>query len=291
MTVYLVDYPGPVSTSDDRISGGMPSLLRAARETYARAVRRCLADDGFDDVPHNGAFVLTGAPPRTSAFTVRTVLGLTKQGAGQLIDTLVLRGYLERHPHPSDRRRTELTLTDRGRGAAEAIRRGVGGVDHELSHHLPGDQIATSRRALQRIADIGADAAPPATTGGPYLTRITPVFAVTEPTRSMAHYAALGFDVEPYPGGGYGFAQRDGVGIHLNHVPNLDPTTNTSAVYLYVTNADALADQWRRPGIGGQTSLPVTTEYRMREGSHLDPDHNLIRFGTALAYPADTARS
>jgi len=62
--------------------------------------------------------------------------------------------------------------------------------------------------------------------------------------RALEHYA-IGFAVEPYPDGGYGFAQRDGVGIHLNLVPDLAVDANQTAVYLYVSDADALAEQWR----------------------------------------------
>lgn len=259
----------------------MPSLLRAARGSYARSVRQSLADDGYDDVPRNGAFVLAGLD-RSSASAVQESLGITKQAASQLIDTLVLRGYLQRHPHPTDRRRTELELTHRGHGAAVAVRRGVGSVDHTLSQHLSTEARRELRAALTLLADMDTtqnrSASHPAR-----LTRLTPVFPVTDMTRSMEHYISLGFHVEPYPGGGYGFAQRDGVGIHFNAVPDLDPTSNNNAVYLYVSDPDALAAEWSEPGIGGQTTSPVDTEYDMREGAHLDPDRNLIRFGAPLA--------
>lgn len=262
---------------------GMPSLLRAARATYLRSIRQCLSDDGFDDVPRNGAFVLLGGPGRTSATAVRTALGTTKQAASQLIDTLVTRGYLERQPHTSDRRRTELTLTERGHGAAAAIRRGVGAVDHELSQHLNQHERGALRSALRLLAETGADLQPAAGPAVARLTRVAAVFPVTDSVRALEHYATLGFLVEPYPHGGYGFAQRDGVGIHLNAVPDLDRAANQLAVYLYVSDADALAAEWSRPGIGGRTRAPVDTDYRMREGAHLDLDGNLIRFGTPLA--------
>jgi DNA-binding MarR family transcriptional regulator len=269
----------------------MPSLLRAARATYLRSIRQCLSDDGFDDVPRNGAFVLLGGPSRTSATAVRTALGTTKQAASQLIDTLVLRGYLERHPHTSDRRRTELALTERGHGAAAAIRRGVGAVDHELSKHLTADERGALRAALRLLAETGAEPRPATGPTVARLTRIAAVFPVTDSVRALEHYAALGFQVEPYPDGGYGFAQRDGVGIHLNVVPDHEGAANGSTVYLYVSDADALAEEWSGPGIGGTTRTPVDTEYRMREGAHVDPDGNLIRFGTAIGTTVRPASS
>jgi hypothetical protein len=44
-------------------------------------------------------------------------------------------------------------------------------------------------------------------------------------------------------------------------------------------DADALYEEWTRPGIGGVTRPVNTTEYKMWEGSHTDPDGNMIRFG------------
>jgi hypothetical protein len=47
-----------------------------------------------------------------------------------------------------------------------------------------------------------------------------------------------------------------------------------------VRGADALYEEWSRPGIGGHTHPAVPTGYKLREGSHTDPDGNLIRFGS-----------
>ena len=45
----------------------------------------------------------------------------------------------------------------------------------------------------------------------------SPVFPVRDLRRALAHYASLGFDVEPYADGdGYGFAGRDEVSLHLS---------------------------------------------------------------------------
>jgi len=97
---------------------------------------------------------------------------------------------------------------------------------------------------------------------------------------ALAHYSALGFDTFAYDGGAdYGFANREGLSLHLATDP--DPGRHASA-YLYVRDADALYEQWSRPGIGGRTRPAGPTPYKLREGSHTDPDGNLIRFGSPV---------
>jgi hypothetical protein len=58
---------------------------------------------------------------------------------------------------------------------------------------------------------------------------------------------------------------------------------HSAETYLYVRDADALYAEWTRPGIGGETRPVGLMGYRLREGSHIDPDGNLIRFGSPVA--------
>ena len=109
-----------------------------------------------------------------------------------------------------------------------------------------------------------------------------PVLPVRDLDVALDHYRHLGFDVHPYAGGGYGYATRDGVQIHLSHFTEHDPKTTASVVYLYVDDADALYAEWKAAEMPGRLREPVDTEWRMREGGHVDPDGNLIRFGHHL---------
>lgn len=133
----------------------IPALLRAARGAYRNAVRERLRDGGFDDLPQNGPYVLGGMGNRggTASDLVRQ-LGVTKQAASQLIDTLVLRGYLERRPDPDDRRRLSIELTERGRAAAAAVRAGVDSVDEELAAKLTAAELAGLSAGLVVLCDI-----------------------------------------------------------------------------------------------------------------------------------------
>jgi Ser/Thr protein kinase RdoA (MazF antagonist) len=128
------------------------------------------------------------------------------------------------------------------------------------------------------------------------LRSFSPVFPVRDVRRALAHYASLGFEVQPYEDGdGYGFADRDEVGLHLSldegHGPEADHQ-HVGTAYLYVDDADALYDEWARPGTGGLTRRVNDTPYKLREGSHVDPDGNLIRFGSPMpARPGERLRA
>jgi hypothetical protein len=113
------------------------------------------------------------------------------------------------------------------------------------------------------------------------LQRISPVFPVRSIDSALSHYRKLGFVVREYNGtAAYAFAERDAIEIHLAEVRSLKPRRNTSAVYLYVDDADALFEEWSRAGIDGRLVTPIDTKYGLREGACLDRDANLIRFGS-----------
>ena len=264
-----------------------PTLMRAARGAYARSIRVQLQAIGVDDLPRNGAFILTGIAaadgPRPD---LTAALGVTKQAVSQLTDTLVSRGYVARSPDPDDRRRVALELTERGRLVVEAVARGVAAVDHQLRERVPAGQVDAMRAGLRALAEIktaGEAAGAGRRRPGRQLRSFSPVFPVRDLAAALAHYAALGFTTRPYEDGAeYGFADRDGTGLHLAADAGHDPARGAAA-YLYVRDADALHAEWSAPGIGGHNHPVGPTPYGLREGSHADPDGNLIRFGSPMA--------
>jgi DNA-binding MarR family transcriptional regulator len=130
-------------------------LLRAARGLYGRAIQRRLDAAGFDDLPRNGPFVLGGMANHGEplAGLVRQ-LGVSKQATGQLVDTLVLRGYLDRRPDPDDRRRMLVEPTERGRAAAAEVRAAVEEIDARLAARLAAEQLEALRAGLVALAAI-----------------------------------------------------------------------------------------------------------------------------------------
>jgi DNA-binding MarR family transcriptional regulator len=133
----------------------IPALLRAARGTYALVIRERLFAAGFDDMPRNAPYVLGGmANRRGSIAGLIRELDVSKQAASQLIDTLVVRGYLSRDVDPDDRRRMSIALTERGLAAAAVVREGVAEVDARLAELCGPRQIAGLRAGLVALHEI-----------------------------------------------------------------------------------------------------------------------------------------
>ncbi len=139
------------------------ALLRAAFRSYGDVVRHAVAEAGFDDLPRNGAYVI-GATAK-DALTMRqlpTALGVSKQAFSQLIDTLVLRGYVERAADPDDRRRVQLSLTDRGRQIATLVDDCARRSDEALLALVDDPAlISSTRRVLARMTAIPGDVGAP----------------------------------------------------------------------------------------------------------------------------------
>lgn len=134
----------------------LPVLLAEARRTYGTAIRRALAAAGFDDMPRAGARVVGGIA-RDSGMPLREVAvaqAVSKQAVSQLVDTLVVRGYVVRVPDGDDRRRLSIALTDRGRAAAAEIRGAVDAVDTAFVEAVGPAEVARVRAALGMLVAL-----------------------------------------------------------------------------------------------------------------------------------------
>jgi DNA-binding MarR family transcriptional regulator/catechol 2,3-dioxygenase-like lactoylglutathione lyase family enzyme len=219
---------------------------------------------------------------------LRLDLGVSKQAVSQAVEVLVSRGYLERRANSEDRRRVRLDLTVDGRRVLESVIRATDAVDQELVDRISVERVEALRAGLIALAEMkgaGSEGETPLPRRRQRLLRnFSPILPVRDLDAALEHYASLGFHTLPYDDGGYGFANRDGQSIHLCHEPDHSPE-HGDAAYLYVRDADALYEEWSRPGIGGVTRPVEVMPYEMREGSHLDPDGNLIRFGSPIDEP------
>ncbi|HEX4265555.1 MAG TPA: MarR family transcriptional regulator [Verrucomicrobiae bacterium] len=132
----------------------MPALLSHARATYGRTMRQALAEAGYDDIPKNGLYVIGGLAMGAGGVPLGQLvkeLGVSKQGAGQLVDTLVLRGYLERTVDAQDRRKLTVTLTERGRAAAAVQAAAREKIDAALIARVGQEDVTRTRRTLAAL--------------------------------------------------------------------------------------------------------------------------------------------
>ena len=112
------------------------------------------------------------------------------------------------------------------------------------------------------------------------LRRVAPIFTVSDVGKALGYYQRLGFATREYEGGGYGYAVRDGIEIHLGLPGQRDPGAGSSA-YLWVDDADELAREWR--AAGAEVHGPEDTEWGQHEAALVDLDGNVIRFGSPIS--------
>ena len=136
----------------------LPVLLAEGRVTYGRAIRKGYAEGGFDDIPKLGPRLLGGirrfGGSVGSVSDVARDFSVSKQAASKLIDTLVIRGYVERGTDPEDRRRLTLELTERGREAADIGWQATDRIDRELEEAVGADAIMQMRETVAALVAL-----------------------------------------------------------------------------------------------------------------------------------------
>jgi uncharacterized protein len=123
---------------------------------------------------------------------------------------------------------------------------------------------------------------------------VAPGVPTTDMTRTVEHYRRLGFTFST-PGSPsvaeacFAIAERDGIELHFALKPEHDPATTATWVYIGVEDADVMSAELDAAGAG--QGRPVRdTDYKMRELAHIDPDGNLLLFGSPLPSDRDTGR-
>ncbi len=119
------------------------------------------------------------------------------------------------------------------------------------------------------------------------LFSVAPGIPTTDMARTIEHYQRLGFtfsapgSAEPLTDVDFAIGTRDGVALHFALKPDHDPSRTATWVYISVEDADQLSAELDACG-AGQGRSPRDTDYKMRELAHIDPDGNLLLFGSPL---------
>lgn len=136
-------------------------LLAASYQQFVGELREFLADEGFPDLGRADGFVfrtLASGPVTVSDLAVR--LGITKQGAAQIIDDMQSRGLVQRGHDPLDARARPVELTDRGREALRAASAFHRRTERALVKAHGSNAVATFRAMLTDLAGASADGNP-----------------------------------------------------------------------------------------------------------------------------------
>ena len=120
------------------------------------------------------------------------------------------------------------------------------------------------------------------------LLSVAPGLPTTDMARTVEHYQRLGFTFSapgwagPPAEAGFAIGERDGVSLHFALKPDHDPSRTATWVYISVEDADELSAEFEASG-AAQGRTPRDTDYKMRELAHIDPDGNMLLFGSPLA--------
>lgn len=131
-------------------------LLALGYQEFVRQLHVDLAGHGYDDLGRSDGYVfraLAAGPLTTSALAAR--LAISKQGAGQIVDDMTRRGYLESRPDPGDARARLLVLSERGRGAFAAAREFHQRYERGLARRHGRAAVTTLRDLLTEMAAPG----------------------------------------------------------------------------------------------------------------------------------------
>jgi DNA-binding MarR family transcriptional regulator len=138
-------------------SVGTPGLMRAARGSYAAVVREDLAAAGFDDMPRNGVFALTLLLREGGMSQLTDGLGVRKKAEGELIDQMVMRGYVERTVTGQEGEHVLLAPTERGMAAERIAGQASSRVDAMLEDQLGADGFEAFREGLLALAKLRSE--------------------------------------------------------------------------------------------------------------------------------------
>ncbi|MEU6806045.1 MarR family winged helix-turn-helix transcriptional regulator [Streptomyces neyagawaensis] len=135
---------------------GLTAALLAVAGELTQRIHDGVVARGFEGRPAYGFAFTRLAPDGATVTELARHLGVTKQGASQLVDELVAKGYVERRPHPRDARARLVVLTERGWACTRAAEEAAAEVVEAWSGALGGEaEVRALREQLARIAPYG----------------------------------------------------------------------------------------------------------------------------------------
>ena len=137
-------------------------LLEFALDAIVEEFRGELAQSEFSDIrPAHGCVFRYMSKRGLRLTEIAERANVTKQSAGEVVDYLVARGYVERIPDPDDRRAKLVHLTEEGRAAQAYGFRLLAEIEKRWGERYGAERIAGLRAMLEEIAAVEAPFAMP----------------------------------------------------------------------------------------------------------------------------------
>jgi hypothetical protein len=108
---------------------------------------------------------------------------------------------------------------------------------------------------------------------------VAPIMPTTDIARTQQHYARLGFSADVIDN--FMMTKRETSSSSSLLTREHDPKRTASCIYVRVADAEALHALWQAASIPGLRQLR-TTNYKMREFAYVEPDGNMMLFGSRL---------
>ncbi len=133
-------------------------LLGLAYQGFVDALHAHLAEHGFTDLGRAHGYVVRAiaASPGITQRELAKRLGITEQGAGQIVEQMVAGRFLKRQPHADDARARALHLGPRGEELLRLARRFHAAYERRLTKQL-GSSVAATRAVLEHIVASASD--------------------------------------------------------------------------------------------------------------------------------------
>lgn len=125
---------------------------------YRQAMRAALEAAGHRPVPPaaNWLLLALAREPGTIGELARRV-GIVKQAASRMTDTLVALGYCDREHLPANRREVRVSVTEDGARAATVLLSAIQAVDAEILGQLSDEERRAFRGMLAALTAAGGE--------------------------------------------------------------------------------------------------------------------------------------
>ncbi len=128
-------------------------VMRALGVLMDQAREQVLGDDQIGLRPSQLRVIAMVSPGGSTVTELAARVGMTKQGTGQFVATLVAGGYLTAEPDPRDRRVRMVHQTRRGRSASKQLTHILADLERRWAERVGSADYHHFRTVLDRLVE------------------------------------------------------------------------------------------------------------------------------------------